>query len=266
MPGETEAAVPRRGERAKLSASAPCCASTARQQGLTPHATLGLSCSPTRTHQPACAATSRGFSMLVLTHVLCASVLSVCVCVWYCLSAQVGGNRAEFYAYGLLHAASLGRGLLSQELCQLPRDILADPFISHALATVNAFRWVHSQRQCPVATRGGGRGHCSAAHARPACGFAAVCFRRARMRPGRLSGFGLTLSAGRHLSVCWHAVARTALMVVVATLCCTLPPCAVQDRAVHAVHAGLRRCHPHGSLPDGRSAAKNQGRWVTLGV
>lgn len=93
--------------------------------------------------------------MLVLTPVPCASVLRVCVCVWHCLPAQVGGNRAEFYAYGLLHAASLGRGLLSQELCQLPRDILADPFISHALATVNAFRWVHGQRlPCPVATCG----------------------------------------------------------------------------------------------------------------
>lgn len=54
--------------------------------------------------------------------------------------AGVGGNKAEFYAYGLLHAASLGRGLLSQELCQLPRDILDDPSVSHALATVNAFR------------------------------------------------------------------------------------------------------------------------------
>jgi hypothetical protein len=52
----------------------------------------------------------------------------------------VGGNRAEFYAYGVLHAASLGRGLLSQELCQLPRELLDDPFITHALATVNAFR------------------------------------------------------------------------------------------------------------------------------
>lgn len=59
-------------------------------------------------------------------------VLMVCV--------QVDGNRAEFYAYGVLHAASLGRGLLSQELCQLPREVLDDPIITHALATVNAFR------------------------------------------------------------------------------------------------------------------------------
>lgn len=55
---------------------------------------------------------------------------------------QVGGNRAEFHAYGVLHAASLKSGLLSQELCQLPRDVLDDPFITHALATVNAYRCV----------------------------------------------------------------------------------------------------------------------------
>lgn len=55
--------------------------------------------------------------------------------------AQIDGNRAEFHAYGVLHAASLGVGLLSQELCQLPRDILDDPFITHALATVNAYRY-----------------------------------------------------------------------------------------------------------------------------
>lgn len=55
---------------------------------------------------------------------------------------QIDGNRAEFYAYGVLHAASLGTALLSQELCQLPKDILDDPLVTHALATVNAYRCV----------------------------------------------------------------------------------------------------------------------------
>ena len=56
------------------------------------------------------------------------------------VALQVDDNRAEFFAYGVLHAASLGVGLLSHELCQLPRDILDDPQIKHALATVNAYR------------------------------------------------------------------------------------------------------------------------------
>lgn len=78
-----------------------------------------------------------------------------CVCCLKCAKCvQLGGNRAEFYAYGVLHAASLGRGLLSQELCQLPRDILDDPFITHALSTVNAFRCAHCLGRAVTALRG----------------------------------------------------------------------------------------------------------------
>lgn len=60
---------------------------------------------------------------------------------WWVLWLQVDGNRAEFWSYSILHAASLGTGQLSQELCQLPRDVMDDPLVTHALATVNAYRY-----------------------------------------------------------------------------------------------------------------------------
>ncbi|KAF8060462.1 LENG8 [Scenedesmus sp. PABB004] len=55
----------------------------------------------------------------------------------------VPGSAAEFYAYALLHAAALGPLPLSQELCGVPRRLLGDPAIVHALAAVSAYRSGH---------------------------------------------------------------------------------------------------------------------------
>lgn len=54
--------------------------------------------------------------------------------------SQVAGSAAEFYAYGVLHAAALGPLMLNQELGQLPRSQLDHPALMHALATAAAVR------------------------------------------------------------------------------------------------------------------------------
>jgi hypothetical protein len=68
----------------------------------------------------------------------CAAVGLCCACA----ALQVPGCAAEFYSYGVLHAAALGPLLLNQELGQLPRAQLEHPAIVHALATARAVRWV----------------------------------------------------------------------------------------------------------------------------
>jgi hypothetical protein len=65
---------------------------------------------------------------------------------------KVSGCAAEFYSYGVLHAAALGPLLLNQELGQLPRAQLEQPAIVHALATARAVRWVQRAR-CGCAMR-----------------------------------------------------------------------------------------------------------------
>eukprot|EP00879_Flechtneria_rotunda_P005106 GHRR01005386.1.p1 GENE.GHRR01005386.1~~GHRR01005386.1.p1 ORF type:complete len:440 (+),score=191.13 GHRR01005386.1:691-2010(+) len=55
--------------------------------------------------------------------------------------AGVPGSAAEFYGYGVLHAAALGPLQLNQELCRVPQQLLPSPALQHALATVSAYRY-----------------------------------------------------------------------------------------------------------------------------
>jgi hypothetical protein len=84
----------------------------------------------------------------MVRHCACNDVcllIGLCCCLLAlsaCCSVQVPGCAAEFYSYGVLHAAALGPLLLNQELGQLPRSQLEHPAIVHALATARAVRWV----------------------------------------------------------------------------------------------------------------------------